>query len=115
MNDSMLLHLIKDRGPLARKDLVRITRLDPSTITRITSRLIDTKLIRESVFGNGGESNKIGRRPISLEINPDGGYLLGVEIGAWITKVVITDLNLQVLSKFKMPTEAYKDRETVLN
>ena len=119
VNDSMLLHLVKERGPLARIDIVRITRLDPSTISRITARLIESRLIRESTFEgeikSGKIGRKIGRRPIFLEVNPDGGYILGMEIGAWTTKVVITDLNLQVLSKFKIPTEAYKDRETVLN
>lgn len=114
VNDSMLIHLVKDRGPLSRIDIARITRLDPSTISRITARLIESRLIRESTLEKETESGKIGRRPIFLEVNPDGGYLMGVEIGAWITKIVVTDLNLQVLSRIKIPTEAHKDRDTVL-
>ena len=115
VNDTVIFHLIKERGPLARIDLVTITKLCPPTITRITSRLIEMNLIRESRLESSEKDRKIGRRPVFLEVNPDGGYLLGVDIGAGTTKVVVTDLNLEVLAKFKMPTEAYKDKDVVLN
>ena len=114
VNDSILLHLIRERGSIARRDLAKLTRLNPSTITRITNRLIQAGFLRESGQGDK-DKQKVGRKPVLLEINPRGGYLVGMDIGAWKIKVVIVDLTLQPLYRLSVLTQPRGEKDSILD
>src|SRR3989338_5775829 len=113
VNESVLLNLIREKGPLARKDIADITKLDPSTVTRITNRLIAEKLVKE---GEEIDTGNVlgGRKLINLEINSDGGYLIGLDIGAWKMKAVITDLNSQPIHELMRFTMGEDEKENII-
>ena len=51
INQTIFLHLIRDRQPISRADIVKATGLQPGTVSAIVNRLIKQKLIYEGVEG----------------------------------------------------------------
>ena len=51
INQTMFLHLIRERQPISRADIAKATGLRPGTVSAIVNRLIREKLVYEGVEG----------------------------------------------------------------
>ena len=105
-----ILQLIHAGSNYSRLDLARRTGLSPSGITAIVRGLLVKKLVTEAQ----PVSSLVGRRPIPLRIRDDAGYLLGVDIGSYYTRVVITDINGRIIRKDQIETRIPDGRVAVL-
>jgi N-acetylglucosamine repressor len=74
INQSMLLNLIRTEEPISRPQLVTLSGLSLVTVIKITNGLLERKLILEKDYA---ESTG-GRRAGLLEINPEGGFVVGL-------------------------------------
>jgi predicted NBD/HSP70 family sugar kinase len=95
-----ILQLIHAGSNYSRLDLSKKTGLSPSLITSIVRGLVDRGLVTEST----PVSSLVGRKPIPLEIRGDAGYLVGVDIGGYYTRVVVTDINGKIIDKQQIET-----------
>lgn len=98
VNESAILELIRERGPLSRSDLARLLHLSPPTITRIVNPLIEAGLVLE---GDPGDS-KGGRRPILLTFNSQASLIVGVYVGQNIVGA-LADLNGEIFERRTLP------------
>jgi len=105
-----ILQLIHSGSNYSRLDLARKTGLSPASITAIVRSLIARKLVTE----NEGVSSVVGRKPIPLEVRGDSGYLVGVDIGSYFTRAVVTDMNGHVVHKHEIETGLPDGRVRVL-
>ncbi len=89
INQKLVLNLIREHQPISRAEIAKRTKLQRSTVTIISNRLLSRKWIYE------GESGRYsgGRRPKHLYLNPKRLYALGVEVGKEETIVALADLN----------------------
>ncbi|MCX7919294.1 MAG: ROK family protein [bacterium] len=92
---AVILNLIRKRGPLSRTDIFKTTNIRITTITDIVKELIDTGMVIEV----GSKASTGGRKPILLSINPDAGYIIGVDIRATIIRGIATDLKSQIIAQ----------------
>ncbi len=99
VNESAVLELIRDKGPISRSELARLLRLSPPTITRIVKPLIEAGLVIE---GAQGDSKK-GRRPILLELNHRASLIIGVYIQQNMVGA-LADLNGEILERRILPS-----------
>lgn len=76
INQNMLLNLIRTHAPVSRTQLKKLSGLSLGTIVGITSALIERELVVES----GTAESTGGRKAGLLEIYPDGGYVLGIDL-----------------------------------
>lgn len=77
-NLSLVLNqLARADGRRSRARLSAETGLNPSTVSSLTEELIARGLVREAGIEQSGSIGRPGR---SLEINPEGGVALGLEI-----------------------------------
>src|SRR3989440_13024499 len=74
INQSILLNLIRAHAPISRPQLATLSGLSQVTVIKITNNLIDRQLIQEKEHA---ESTG-GRRAGLLEINPEGGFAIGL-------------------------------------
>jgi predicted transcriptional regulator len=93
-NKYAVLDLIRfSPGGLSRADLARQIGLTRSAITTIVNDLLRLGVIRE-MEENGSTTG--GRRPIPLEINPQRGYVAGIDLGATHVAIEITDYSKSI-------------------
>lgn len=87
MNLSSVLKHLHQSGPLSRAKLARLTGLNKSTISSLVEELIDCGLILEGGTKNSGA----GRPSTNLELNPNAGCIIGVEIGVGFLSIILTN------------------------
>lgn len=95
LNISMVLELIRTRGPISRSEIAEIAKLTPATISNISKELINIDFIKETSLG---ESTG-GRPPVMLELNPDAAFIIGINLGAGNIEGVLTNIEGKILRK----------------
>jgi len=86
-NERLVLSLVRRRGPLAKTEIARLTRLSAQTVSVIMRKLeADHLLIR-------GEPNRgrVGQPSVPMALDPEGAFFLGAKIGRRSLDVVIVD------------------------
>jgi predicted NBD/HSP70 family sugar kinase len=101
INQTVFLHLIRERQPISRADIAKFTGLRAGTVSSIVNRLIKNNLVSE---GNEGPSTG-GRPPKHLYINAETFYVLAVDIGVLDTVYAVSDFSGRILSRHSMLTE----------
>jgi glucokinase-like ROK family protein len=95
-NKVLLLNLIRfTPGGISRADLSRKMGLSRAAISSIVNDLLAIKLIREAADGPATG----GRRAVLLEVNPETGYVLGIDIGATHLGLVLADFSARVVAE----------------
>ena len=110
----MILHqwgrifkIIRDRGPLAASDIVRMTGLAKSTVSINVDRLLETGLVREDASP--------GAKRKKLKVAESAGHVVGVDIGQTHLSVGICDLEAVVLYSTRAPLDlVHESPESVL-
>lgn len=94
VNESAVLEMIREQGPISRSDLARRLHLSPPTVTRIVNTLIKEGVILESQAGDSSG----GRRPMLLEFNHRSSLIIGVYVGQNMVGA-LADLNGEILER----------------
>ena len=105
-----IVHFIHSGLSNSRLELAKKTGLSPASITLIVQSLISKGLVVES----SAVSSSLGRRPLSLQIRSDAAYLVGVDIGSYYLRVVITDINGNITYRHQSKTAIPEGRDRVL-
>lgn len=105
-----ILQLIHSGMNNSRLELARQADLSPSSITAIVQRLIKKGLVVESE----PSTSQLGRRPVPLQVRRDAAYLLGVDLGSFFLRIVITDVNGEIVFRSQTRTDMKVGRERVL-
>src|SRR5258707_3037443 len=79
------------------------------------SAIVRSLIARGVVFESGKNSTNFGRKPVSLSVRNDLGYLVGVDMGSFLIRVVVTDIVGNVLYKAEMETKMAEGRDRVLS
>lgn len=95
LNVAIVVHTLRKHQPVSRVELARLTRLGRSTISGIVQTLIDRGWVREV----GTAPSAAGRKPVLLEMPPDGGYALTVKIGPGVLAVGLADLRGRIVQR----------------
>ena len=86
-NLSSVLRCLHDRTRLSRAQIANQTSLNKSTVSSLVEELISRGLIHET----GTNSVGTGRPGTILELNPQAGGIIGLELGVDFLSVVLSD------------------------
>jgi len=109
INQTIFLHLIRERQPISRADIAKYTGLRAGTVSAIVNRLIKNNFVYE---GTEGPSSG-GRPPKNLFINAESYYVLAIDIGVSDTVFAISDFNGRIIQQKSLLTEG--EPEAFLN
>ena len=101
INQTVFLHLIRERQPLSRADIVKATGLRPGTVSAIVNRLIREKLVYEGIEGPSSG----GRPPKYLYVNAESAYVLAIDLGVRESLYAVSDFNGRMLTQRSVITE----------
>jgi predicted NBD/HSP70 family sugar kinase len=85
--------------PGSRQGLSAVTGLSPASVTNVVRELLDEGIVTEV----GSEDSDGGRPRVLLDINPDYGYVIGVDIGETRIRVELFDLAMTERAKAEYP------------
>jgi predicted NBD/HSP70 family sugar kinase len=98
-NRRLIVHLLRQAGPLSRHQLAQQTGLRHSSLTYITRELMQRNIIRI----NGKRDNPgMGKKQVLLEINPDLGWVLGVGVENDAASLVFLNAQGHVIDRDRM-------------
>lgn len=101
INQTIFLHLIRERQPISRADIAKFTGLRAGTVSAIVNRLIKNNFVYEGAEGPSSG----GRPPKHLYINAESFYVLAIDIGVSDTVVAVSDFNGRILKQISVLTE----------
>ncbi len=99
VNESAVLELIRENGPLTRAELARGLNLSLPTITRIVSGFFESGLVHELRLA----TSRGGRRPTLLEFNYRANLIIGVYVGREMLGALV-DLRGEILERRSLPS-----------
>lgn len=101
INQTLLLHLIREKQPISRAEIAKVSGLRPGTVSSIVNRLMKKGVIYEGAEGPSSG----GRKPTYLYINGENAYVLAVDIGVRDTIYAVSDFNGRILKQRALITE----------
>ena len=101
-NEAWLLRLLHERQTTTRAELEMLTRLSPSTISKVVRRLLETGYATEAgiVPSTGGRPSK------QLVLCPEARCAIGAELSLQRLRVAVTDLNASIGHIYEVDTPA---------
>lgn len=101
INQTLLLHLIREKQPISRAEIAKVSGLRPGTVSSIVNRLMRKGVIYEGAEG----ASSGGRKPTFLHINGENAYVLAIDIGVHDTVYAVSDFNGRILQQKALMTE----------
>lgn len=111
LNRSIILNTIREKGPISRADIAKLTKLTPPTVSNIVRELLESKIVIES---NQGESRG-GRKPTMLIINARNFYIIGLDVGPKDIKILLTDLNANIVEELEKDIPKHITNDSLLS
>jgi predicted NBD/HSP70 family sugar kinase len=100
-NRSVLLWSLYFNQPCSRQDLSEATGLSSASVSNVIRELIHDGIVVEA----GSVDSDGGRPRVLLRINPDYGYVIGIDVGETRIRVELFDLTMTVRANADYPLE----------
>ncbi|GAA4633784.1 ROK family transcriptional regulator [Actinoallomurus vinaceus] len=100
INDRAALEALLARGPLTRPEIGALTGLSKPTASQLLTRLREAGLVVLDGIREGGP----GRTAEVYRINPDAGYVAGLDVRRARIRASVADLTGTVTGTFELPT-----------
>jgi len=102
INRGMILNIIREKQPISRINIARLTGLNKSTVSSIISELLKDDLIFEEV----NEDQNVGRNPINLSLKLGKYYVGAINIDTSLTRFAIADIDGSVKGTSSIETKS---------
>lgn len=111
INRSLILNIIREKGPISRADIAKLTKLTPPTVSSFVKELLEAEIVIER---NLGESSG-GRKPTLLTLSEDMFHVIGMDVGSQNIKTILTGITGKVIKKSIVPLPAQTTNEALLS
>ncbi len=101
INRSMILNMIREKQPISRINISRLTGLNKSTVSSIISELLKEDLIYEQV----SPDQNIGRNPLDLYLKLGKYYVGAINIDHSTTRFAIADIDGSLIGQSSLNAE----------
>jgi predicted NBD/HSP70 family sugar kinase len=102
-----ILEILRRRGPVSRPDISKEMGINVVTISNYIDDFIKNNLVQEKEL----DISEGGRRPTLLDLNSEGGYVIGVGLNLMNMVGLLVDLKGNILTKTQIarPQAAVKE------
>jgi N-acetylglucosamine repressor len=90
-----ILELLRKRGPISRPEISKEIGINVVTISNYVDDFIKHNLVLEKEL----DISEGGRRPVLLDLNPQGGYIIGVGLNLMNMVGLLVDLKGNIITK----------------
>jgi predicted NBD/HSP70 family sugar kinase len=100
-NRLAIIDVLRRHGDASRVDLVRITGLSRTTVSKLVGELQSEGLVVERERPGSSAAQAVGRPPVALTLNPAAGAAVGLDFGHDLVRVAVSDLTGHVLAEMR--------------
>ena len=111
INKSIILNMLRIHAPISRARLANLTGLNRGTVSNIVNVLLEEGLVFEDEQRDSG----IGRPAILLGLRPDGGAVVGVEIGVDFIAVLLTNFVAETIWETRIPIDPSQSQMSIIS
>src|SRR5271157_409438 len=111
INKSIVMNTLRLHAPVSRARIANLTGLNRGTVSNIVNVLIEEGLVSE----NGQEGSKVGRPAIPLSLRPDGGAVIGMEIGVDFVAILLTNFVAETLWETRVATTLSQTQSSIIS
>ncbi len=111
INLSIVFNQLWTHASLSRAQLASLTGLNKTTISSLVHELLTQGFVREA----GLRSSRGGRPAVLVELNPQAGCMIGVEIGVDFIAAILTDFRAEIKWRYYESPETYQSEETIIH
>ena len=108
---NLLLDHIRRFGPIGRLELGRQLRMSKSRVCEVIQQMLDQRLVLESLNG----TERRGRHPVPLRLNPEHGYLLGFDFEAKRMRLAVVDFAGNVRWRQQKALRPMRNRQALVD
>ncbi|MFA5114767.1 MAG: ROK family transcriptional regulator [Candidatus Omnitrophota bacterium] len=90
-----ILEILRKKGPISRPDISKEIGINVVTVSNYIDDFLKNKLVYEKEL----DVSEGGRRPTLIELNPHGGYIIGVGLNLMNMVGLLVDLKGNILTK----------------
>jgi predicted NBD/HSP70 family sugar kinase len=101
INRAVILNSIREREPISRATIARLTRLNKSTVSSIVTSLLEEDLIVEEFE----KIAAVGRNPISLHLKRGQNLYGAISIDSAATRVAVIDVDGTIMHTDKITAD----------
>ncbi len=112
INRQLILNAIFEKPDQSSADIARKYKLQRSTVTNIVNELIKEGHVR--VSGVGQSTKGGGKPPTLLELNPEHGYIIGVEILPLEIRLILMNYKSDVLFRERYNYKQPLNKDTLI-
>lgn len=95
INRAAILNLIREKQPISRVDIARITKLNKSTVSSIVAELLENDYLIEELVPD----SKVGRNPLQLRLNVSRFHVGAINFDTKIIRVALMNIGGAVVAK----------------
>ena len=111
VNKSIILNMLRLHAPISRARVADLTGLNRGTVSNIVNVLIEEGL----VFEDDPKGSGVGRPAISLGLRPDGGAVIGVEIGVDFIAVLLTNFVAETVWETRIQIDPSQSQTRIIS
>jgi glucokinase-like ROK family protein len=109
INLSIVFNQLWTNAPLSRAQLANLTGLNKTTISSLVHQLLTKGFVREA----GLRLSRGGRPAMLIELNPQAGCMIGVEIGADFISAILTNFRAEIEWRHYESTESHRNYQAI--
>ncbi len=94
LNEKRILNLIREKGPISRNELSKVSKISKVAVSEIVSRIDEAGYIIE--IGKGKSTSRGGKRPTLIKLNPDSGYVIAMEIKRSYATIALANIESDI-------------------
>lgn len=105
-----MLSIIRYKEDVSRYDIKKATSYSMTTVLNTIDEMLHEGLIYEEECAEA----RVGRKPVWLRINPDGGYFVGLEFNGRIMHCVILDFAGNIIYTKENPISEHQNHADII-
>jgi predicted NBD/HSP70 family sugar kinase len=95
-NENTIISLLRQKGPLTKAGIARITHLSPQTVSLIFKRFIKNNIVVQEDYIYG----KMGQPSAPFSLNPEASFSIGISIGRHQLDISLIDFKCKILKQY---------------
>ncbi|MEK6646055.1 MAG: ROK family protein [Candidatus Firestonebacteria bacterium] len=108
-NKLNILNFVREKEAISKTEIAKDTKLGWGTVIKFVDSLITENILEEIGYADSTG----GRKANLIKLNKEAGFLVGVDLGASTTKIIITDFGCNILHKRETYSHPYEEKDKI--